>query len=103
MTCLECGTLIPEGSNVCEKCGWSWETSSSSDQSEELNCTSELRSACIICGHHEFVWGSAHGHYDFKFKRDDASPLAQFTVFGGEKIRARKCHHCGNIQLFVKQ
>jgi hypothetical protein len=43
----------------------------------------------------------ALGHYDFKFKPDDSSWLTKKTIFGGQKIRARKCDSCGNIQLFA--
>jgi hypothetical protein len=61
---------------------------------------SAARNSCPMCGSDRFTWGMATGQYPMKFNTDDASWLAK-AFFGGQKVKARRCDSCGNIQLFV--
>ena len=58
------------------------------------------RNSCPLCGSDRFTWGVARGAYPLTFKPDEASWLAKMVV-GGQKIKARRCASCGNIQLFA--
>jgi hypothetical protein len=58
---------------------------------------------CHVCGGDQFTWGCAQGHQRLRFKPDGAGWLARNTIFGGEKLRARRCNQCGNVQLFATQ
>jgi hypothetical protein len=53
---------------------------------------------CLICGSQNFVWGRTVG--------ESASQWVYFRADGagwgeGEKLQARKCTDCGNVQLFT--
>ena len=62
--------------------------------------SSVAQNSCPLCGGDSFTWGVARGAYPMTFKPDKASWLVkQFIV--GQKIKARRCASCGNIQLFV--
>ena len=62
---------------------------------------SAARNSCPLCGSDRFTWGMAWGHYRLMFKPDDAGWLVKNTIFGGQKITARRCDSCGNVQLFA--
>ncbi|WP_414571191.1 hypothetical protein [Nostoc sp. CCY 9925] len=52
---------------------------------------------CHICGSQNFVWGRTVG--------ESVSQWVYFRADGagwgeGEKLRARKCRDCNNVQLF---
>ena len=57
---------------------------------------------CFLCGASEFVWGSltAGGQYQVKFHPD--GPWLRL-VSTDEKMRARKCGACGNVQLYAEK
>jgi|688.fasta_scaffold672497_2 hypothetical protein len=74
-----------------------------SKQSHEDAGSGNECNRCLMCGNDRFTWGKAVGHYQQKFKSDDSGWITKNTVFGGQRIRARKCDACGNIQLFVSQ
>jgi len=57
--------------------------------------------SCPLCGGDRFTWGVAMGRSFLRFKPDNSGWLAKNTVFGGQKIRARRCDMCGNIQFFA--
>lgn len=57
------------------------------------------RNSCPLCGSDKFTWGVACGFHLLMFKPDEASSWTK--MFGGQKIRARRCASCGNIQLFA--
>ena len=53
---------------------------------------------CFICGSQEFIWGRTVGKEPGQwvyFRADDA------FWGGGEKLYARKCKQCQNVQLFA--
>ncbi|MEA5592964.1 hypothetical protein [Rivularia sp. UHCC 0363] len=52
---------------------------------------------CHICGSQEFIWGrSVSNEYDWLYFR------AEGGMWGdGEKLRARKCSKCKNVQFFA--
>jgi hypothetical protein len=53
---------------------------------------------CLICGSQNFVWGRTVGESPSTwvyFRGSDA------TWGEGEKLLARKCRNCNNVQLFT--
>ncbi|BAY93557.1 MULTISPECIES: hypothetical protein [unclassified Tolypothrix] len=54
---------------------------------------------CFICGSQNFVWGRAVGESPSTW----VYFLASNATWGeGEKLHARKCLNCYNVQLFVE-
>ena len=71
----------------------------SNDPSENTGSAGAAK-PCPLCGGRQFTWGVAQGHYEFRFKPDNHSGFVEkYTVFGGHKVRARRCDACGNVQL----
>ncbi len=55
-------------------------------------------SPCVICGEEDYEWGHPGSQGGVYYV-----PISSRFGFGmGEPLRARKCLHCGNIQLFLK-
>ena len=72
-----------------------------SNESPEEVGSASAGNTCPLCGGDLFTWGVARGHIAPRFKPDKSGWLAKNTIFGGQKIRARRCEMCGNIQLFA--
>jgi hypothetical protein len=64
---------------------------------------SRPQSACPICGQQAYTWGYVQGYHQLKFKSEDTSLLEKFTILGGNRLSARLCDSCGNVQLFAKE
>ena len=55
---------------------------------------------CPACGGRSYSWGQIQAH-QFRFVPDGASMLYRF--FGGNWwLRARRCDHCGSLQVFTE-
>ncbi len=52
---------------------------------------------CHICGSQYFIWGRSVGNeHDWLYFRADGGMWGD-----GEKLRARKCSQCNNVQFFA--
>jgi hypothetical protein len=54
---------------------------------------------CHVCGSRSYSWGTLAAQ-SINFTADDASILAKALRFGWN-LRARRCDHCGNVQMFA--
>lgn len=64
---------------------------------EEVGAKSDL--PCPVCGGRSYSWGMLHAS-GIKFIPESASILEKaFQI--GFRMSARRCDHCGNIQLFA--
>jgi hypothetical protein len=55
---------------------------------------------CPVCGGDKFTWGITRGYGPSAFLADTAGAVKKFFSIG-EKMKARKCDSCKNIQLFT--
>lgn len=56
---------------------------------------------CPICGQTQYEWGEIHAT---RFIGDAVGNVFNRPVDAGrlgDRLRARKCRHCGNVQYFV--
>lgn len=66
------------------------------NQQPQLNNHSQ-QNPCHICGSQEFVWGrTIGGTNDWVYFRTKGGWWGE-----GEKLHARKCIQCQNVQLFA--
>lgn len=61
---------------------------------------SAARNPCPLCGSNRFTWGVISSYGPMQFQSDDAGWLTKVFA-GGQKVRARRCDSCRNIQLFA--
>ena len=92
-SCPACGAERTSADSDCESCGWERKPAS------QCGGTGEN---CPICGTSAFSWGRVDAHWPIKFQPEDGGVLGQLAGLGGEKLSARRCDRCGNVQLFVK-
>lgn len=60
--------------------------------------TSPREATCPICGAAQYEWGRPGSEGGLFF-------LPEGAIFGlgmGERLSARKCRECGNVQFFVR-
>jgi ATP-dependent Clp protease ATP-binding subunit ClpC len=67
---------------------------------EKTDRTARETPSCPSCGGDNFTWGMPQGFKPLRFLSDSSTGLAKFFS-AGQKIKARKCDSCGNVQLFV--
>lgn len=54
---------------------------------------------CPICGGSSYCWGTLMA-MGFKFYAEDTSWFTKLLPNRGNKLPARRCNGCGNIQIF---
>lgn len=68
---------------------------------DENKIESKQQSPCPLCGGEKFVWGSARSqHHSLNFVEGE-SFFAQLKNLLPQKVKARCCANCGNLQLFA--
>ena len=92
-SCPMCGASRPSFDSDCEASGWKRQAAESAASS---------LSRCPLCASPSFSWGRLETQWGIKFKSEDSGLLEQLGRVGGEKILARKCDGCGNVQLFIE-
>ncbi len=68
------------------------------EPSKQQHKNNSQESPCPICGQQNFIWGRTFDERPsgwMYFRADDVG------WGGGEKLIARKCSNCANVQLFA--
>jgi len=55
---------------------------------------------CIICGEQDYEWGKLRNAEPFLPESFGFKETMKRTSFGKYNSEARRCNHCGNIQIF---
>jgi hypothetical protein len=94
--CPRCNSLREAHLADCPFCGWQHRSVAEVDPQQ-----AEHR-PCPCCGSQSYAWGwLSEGRGEARFLEDDGSLLHELGL-GGERLRARKCLRCGNLQLFAR-